>query len=86
MDPDYFYSRYDVEQLGEAEELCYPRKDILEFLKIKENIAIHFGHGKEGELVSQSIDEGGYLNITDIDNIFGIAELEFDETYKIVEG
>lgn len=85
MSPDYFYYRYDIEQLGETEELCYPRKDLLEFLQVKENIAIYFPHGKGRKPVPQSIEAGGYLNITDIDNIYGISESEFYETYKMVE-
>lgn len=85
MNPDCFYFRYDIEQLGETEELCYPRKDRLLFLQVKENIAIYFQHGKEREMVSQVIDAGGYLNITDMDSIYGISEHEFEETYKSVE-
>ena len=85
MDPDYFHFRYDIGQLGETESLCYPRKDLLDFLQVKENIAIYFRHGQKREMVLQSIEAGGHLNITDMDNIYGISEPEFAETYKIAE-
>lgn len=85
MNPDYFYFRYDIEHLVETETLCYPKKDLLVFLQVKENIAIYFKHGKDRAMVSQSVEAGGYLNITDIDNVYGISEIEFNETYKTVE-
>lgn len=82
MSQEYFYSRYDIKQLGEREEFCYPRKVLLEFLQVKENIAIYFAHGKERKPVLQSIEAGGYLNVTDINRIYGISESEFNETYR----
>ena len=31
------------------------------------------------------VREGGYLNITDITNIYGISKRDFDDTYRIID-
>lgn len=54
-----------------------------DFMRVSENVALSVP-GENGAPVTQYIKEGGWLNITDMNNVYGIAEQEFAETYDIV--
>lgn len=65
----------DCEVIG----LYIPKGGQQKFLEINEDIEFKAPWGEK-----QTIFSGGYLNITDPKDIYGINEEEFKETYKIV--
>jgi len=84
MDKDYFLAKYDIKEISETETLCYPLKNESLFVRVPENIAIHLYVGEDNDAVPQTIDKGGFLNITYIDSVYGIAEKEFYDTYQVL--
>ena len=73
-----FKSKYekDEENLG----LFKPKGGPQVFVQISENIILNQG-GSDMEIAS-----GGYINITNPDDIYGIQERDFFDIYKIVSG
>ena len=54
-----------------------------EFIQADDDIC--FSMSTSGsEDVKEYVSKGGYLNITNPDDVYGIAEAEFSETYRIV--
>ena len=75
---DTFEKRYTVL----SEDVAAPHKNVDVFVQIQENIAFEKPWGPNGTMIFQTVDAGGYLNITSLDNIYGIAQKEFEETYQ----
>jgi hypothetical protein len=53
------------------------------FMQVQDGVTIQVPWGENGSLIPQTIKAGGYLNITDMDDVYGIAEEEFNETYEV---
>ena len=51
-------------------------------MQIKEDITIYVPWGENGALIPQHLRAGSWLNIEDVNDIYGIAEEEFKETYS----
>lgn len=47
-------------------------------------MTIYVPWGKDGELIPQNIKAGDVLNVTNGNDVYGIAKEEFEETYKLV--
>lgn len=62
-----------------------PAGGVQTFMQVKEDIAVMVPWGENGADIPLTIDAGGYLNVTNPDDIYGIAETEFNETYRIIE-
>lgn len=69
---------------GDDTLLFKPRGQKQEFMRVSENVALTVPWGENGAPVTQYVKEGGWLNITDLNDVHGIAEKEFTETYDIV--
>ena len=76
-----FAKRYDVEAGMGADGKYAPKGPAITALQIHEDITIYVPWGENGALVPQHLRAGSYLNITDVNDIYGIAEQEFYETY-----
>lgn len=84
VDDETFRRKYDVRNMtsnGLAKPLSSPQT----FIEADRDIAIMVPWGKDGSLVPQIIDKGGFLNIDDPTAIYGIARDEFFETYIVSE-
>ncbi len=55
-----------------------------ELVQIDRNIAFIKPWGDEGQLLPQLIDAGGYINITDPDDVYGISEKQFEDAYRVI--
>ena len=73
--------KYDVENM-EEDGFVRPKGGPQRFIRVDEDIALMKPWGKNGELVPQFICAGGWLNITDISNVYGIGAKEFEKTYR----
>lgn len=73
---------YDVASHG---GVIRPRGGIQTFIQLDFDFAVMKPWGEKGALIPECVKKSGYLNITDPDDIYGIAEEEFIETYEIRE-
>lgn len=72
-----FKKKYEID--SENPYLFRPKGGIQLFVEIPHNIKFNALWGEE-----MNICAGGYLNITDIDNIYGLQERDFLETYRFL--
>ena len=80
------YKKYDMENsqsLFVKHRFMKPKGGIQHFVQVNENIAIMQPWGENGAMVPQTIDAGGYLNVSDMDDVYGIGEAEFKKTYTV---
>ena len=74
-----FSKRYELEVGADGKHA--PKGDPIEAIQISEEITFDVPWGKNGALVPMTIKAGGFLNITNLDDVYGIQEEEFYETY-----
>lgn len=67
----------------ESELFFKPKGQEQEFMRVSEDVALSVPWGKNGKNIMMTVDKGGYLNITNRDDVYGIAENEFNGTYRI---
>lgn len=73
-----FSKKYDIDP--EDNGLYKPKGDAQLFIQINENITFPSPWGGD-----MNIKAGGYLNVTNMNKVYGVAEEEFKETYKFIE-
>ena len=80
VDGAKFSKKYEPcpDELGEG--WFKPKGGIQKFLKLREDVQFICSWGEE-----QFIAAGGFVNVTDLNDIYGIAETEFNSTYKEVD-
>ena len=72
-----------VREVNDAESgIASPKSVPQKFVQIDRDVVIYKPWGEDGELVPQVIRAGGYLNVTNRDDVYGIAKEEFEETYS----
>ncbi len=77
--------RYDVPDGAITEEiLLKPKYHEQHFIQVDRNVAFMLPWGKDGVLVPQYVDAGGYMSVSDPNDIYGISEGDFNDTYRIV--
>ncbi len=74
-----FVKRYDIEAGKDGKHA--PKGSAIEAIQIDEEISFDVPWGENGAPVEMTIKKGGYLNITDLGDIYGIQEEEFKKTY-----
>ena len=72
--------RRKYEELEDRKGYYRSRKKSVWFLQIDENISFETLRGS-----LMNIKNGGYLVISNLNDIYGIQKEEFEETYKVVE-
>ena len=81
---DVIDEKYEEHGYANREELFFkPLGETQEFMRVQEDVAVMVPWGKNGKDIMMTVDKGGYLNITDRDDVYGIAENEFNDTYRI---
>lgn len=65
--------------------LVQPKGGEKEFIQIDRDITIQVPWGENGALIPQNLQAGSYLNISNMDDVYGIAEEEFAETYNVTK-
>lgn len=78
IDDSTFKEKYELDP--ENPQMYKPTGGILMFVQIPHNIKFTAPWGEEMNILA-----GGYLNITNLDNIYGLQENDFTETYAIVD-
>ncbi len=76
IDDTTFRKKYEIDP--EDETVYRPTGGIQIFVQINENISI-FQWGSQ-----MNIAKGGYINITNPDDIYVISKRDFDDTYRII--
>lgn len=89
----------DVKELPEKEKILAEKSDTVKmcedasvkhnqgiqtFMKACVNLLVYVPWGENGKLIPQYIEAGGFLNITNLSDIYGVAEKEFKSTYRII--
>ena len=78
---EVFESKYDTENIR-MDGFVRPRGGLQTFIQCDRNISLLVPWGENGALIEQKVLCGGYLNITDRTDIYGIAAEEFEATYR----
>ena len=82
MSEDTLAKKYNMGQkLENGERMFAPRGEEQKFMRVSENVALSVPWGENGAPIDQYIKEGGWLNITNANDVYGIAEQEFFDTY-----
>ncbi len=76
IDDTTFNKKYEVSE--ESIGLFKPKGGVQVFVEIPDNIILNqWGSDMQ-------IAKGGYINITNVDDMYGISKRDFDDTYKVV--
>lgn len=75
IDDSVFKKRYEIDP--ENPILFKPKCGLQTFVEIKDNIILD-QWGSEMKIAA-----GGFINITNIDDIYGISKRDFEDTYKL---
>lgn len=79
-----FKKKYDVEHMTEN-GFVKPNGGKQDFIQVDKDIAVMVPWGENRKLIPQTIDAGGYLNITNMPKTYGIAAAEFEDTYRPID-
>ena len=77
IDDSTFKKKYEVDP--ENPNLCKPKGGPQTFVEIPDNIILN----QWGE--DMAIAAGGYINITNPDDMYGISQRDFEDTYKYID-
>lgn len=79
-----FREKYDV-PAGEitSDRPVKPKGVPQKFIQADRDVALMVPWGKNGSLIPQVIEKGGYLNITDPSAVYGISARDFTDTYQV---
>ena len=81
-DRETFERKYEFENMRVSDGFTRPRGEIQRFIRTDRDVVLILPWGENGAPVEQTIDAGGWLNISNPGNIYGIADEEFRETYE----
>ena len=85
VDDATFRKKYDWEQMRPSDGFTRPRGGVQRFVRVSQDIAFPKPWGENGSDVHQTLDAGGYLNVTDPEDVYGVAEEEFLALYEAVQ-
>lgn len=77
MDKETLDKKYNTAEITE-DGFVKPNGGPQHFIQVDKDVIIHASWGED-----QNIPAGGYLNITDENNIYGIEKDLFDKTYRV---
>ena len=87
VDASKMFRRYDMSEVGEdGIGIARSRPERASFVRTDRDIMIMVPWGEGGALVPQYIRKGGYLNIADPNDVYGISEQDFNDTYLRRDG
>lgn len=77
IDDTTFKKKYEID--SENPCLCRPKGGPQVFVQIVDNIILNqWGNDMQ-------IAAGGYINITNVDDMYGISQRDFDDTYRFID-
>ncbi|MBQ4227478.1 MAG: hypothetical protein II697_04680 [Clostridia bacterium] len=82
VDDATFRKKYDWEHMRPSDGFTRPRGGVQRFVRVSEDIALPKPWGENGSTVYQTLDANGYLNVTDLEDVYGVAEAEFSALYE----
>ena len=85
MSAETFEEMYDSAGMRPEDGLTRPKGGVQQFIQADDDVAIMVPWGEDGALIPETIDRDSWLNITDDEDIYGVATEEFRETYHIIE-
>ncbi len=77
IDDTTFKKKYEIDP--ENPNLCRPKGGTQTFVQTTDNIILN-QWGSDMKIAA-----GGYINITNPDDMYGISQRDFEDTYKIIE-
>lgn len=77
IDDTTFKKKYEIDPVNTS--LCRPKGGPQLFVQISDNIILN-QWGSDMKIAS-----GGYINITNIDDMYGISQRDFEDTYKFTD-
>ena len=66
--------------------LAKPAGGPQKFMRVDEDIAVMVPWGEGGAPVPLAVEAGGWLNVTDRNDIYGVSARDFSDTYGITSG
>lgn len=80
-----FRKKYDVPEGDlKGETFVKAKGGKQEFLQTMKDIALMVPWGDNGSLIPLTVDKGGYMNVTNPTDIYGISERDFKDTYSVM--
>ena len=77
IDDTTFKKKYEID--SENPNLCKPKGGLQVFVQIPDNIILNqWG-------ADMQIAAGGYINITNVNDMYGISQRDFEDTYKFID-
>ncbi len=77
IDDSTFKKKYEIDP--ENPSLCRPKGGPQIFVQIPDNIILN-QWGSDMQIAA-----GGYINITNVDDMYGISQRDFEDTYKFTD-
>ena len=77
IDDTTFKKKYEVD--SENPNLCKPKGGPQVFVQIPDNIILN-QWGSDMQIAA-----GGYINITNVNDMYGISQRDFEDTYKFID-
>lgn len=77
IDDKTFRKKYEIDP--ENPNLCRPKGGTQIFVQISDNIILN-QWGSDMKIAA-----GGYINITNVDDMYGISQRDFEDTYKFTD-
>ena len=77
IDDATFKKKYEIDP--DNPNLCRPKGGTQIFVQINDNIILN-QWGSDMQIAA-----GGYINITNVDDMYGISKRDFEDTYKFLE-
>lgn len=77
IDDSTFKKKYEIDP--ENTSLCRPKGGPQIFVQIPDNIILN-QWGSDMQIAA-----GGYINITNVDDMYGISQRDFEDTYKFTD-
>lgn len=82
LEEKYDFDSKALDENGKA--IASPKGSIQTFKKLNKDTVFMVPWGENGAMVEQKILAGGWANITDPSDVYGIAAEEFAETYEVI--
>ena len=84
---DQMKKRYEMGEIGvDGSFVAMTRPAVTQVMRVDRDVVIMVPWGEGGALVPQYIRKGGYLNVTDPNDVYGISEQDFNDTYRRGDG
>lgn len=86
VDEATFRKKYDVPEDGVVDGATVDVKkgQPQDFIQVDRDVAFLVPWGENGANILQFVAKGGYMNVTDPSDVYGISERDFEDTYSVI--